>query len=74
MMDRARSVPLALKTKPLLFLLVQLGALLAWGNASALTFSPVKVAPDVYAFIGDTGARTYENEGMNANAGFIVTA
>ena len=73
-MDRARSVPLALKTKPLLFLLVQLGALLAWGNASALTFSPVKVAPDVYAFIGDTGARTYENEGMNANAGFIVTA
>jgi glyoxylase-like metal-dependent hydrolase (beta-lactamase superfamily II) len=27
----------------------------------------------VYAFIGDTGMRSYENEGMNANAGFIVT-
>ncbi|HEY6095398.1 MAG TPA: MBL fold metallo-hydrolase [Gallionellaceae bacterium] len=33
-----------------------------------------EVAPGVYAHIGDTGMRTYENEGMNANAGFIVTS
>jgi len=46
---------------------------LAMGEAFALTLTPVKVAPDVYAFIGDTGMRTAANEGMNANAGFIVT-
>lgn len=43
------------------------------GDAIALTFTPVKVAPDVYALIGDTGMRTADNEGMNANIGFIVT-
>lgn len=31
------------------------------------------VVPGVYAFIGETGMRTYDNEGMNANSGFIVT-
>jgi glyoxylase-like metal-dependent hydrolase (beta-lactamase superfamily II) len=41
--------------------------------ATAMQFMPVKAAPGVYAFIGDTGMRTYENEGMNANTGFIVT-
>jgi len=55
-----------------LLLLVQLG-LSAGGNAWAVSFSPVSVAPNVYAFIGDTGMRSYENEGMNANSGFIVT-
>lgn len=55
----------------LLFLL-QFG-LTAWGNAWALSLSPVPVAPNVYAFVGDTGMRTLENEGMNANSGFIVT-
>lgn len=44
------------------------------GNVFAFALVPVKVAPDVYAFIGDTGGRTYENYGMNANTGFIVTA
>jgi len=43
------------------------------GAAQALTLKPRAIAPDVYAFIGDTGMRTYENEGMNANSGFIVT-
>ncbi len=42
-------------------------------SAHALTLTPKEVAPGVYAFIGDMGARTYANEGMNANAGFIVT-
>lgn len=46
---------------------------MAMGNVFALTLTPLKVAPDVYAFIGDTGGRTYENYGMNANTGFIVT-
>jgi glyoxylase-like metal-dependent hydrolase (beta-lactamase superfamily II) len=36
-----------------------------------LRFAPV--APGVYAYIGDFGPRTAANEGMNANAGFIVT-
>lgn len=42
-------------------------------QASAVQLSPIQVGPGIYAFIGDTGMRSYENEGMNANAGFIVT-
>jgi len=41
--------------------------------ASALDMQFREVVPGVYAYIGDTGMRTYENEGMNANSGFIVT-
>ncbi|MEI7842922.1 MAG: MBL fold metallo-hydrolase [Gallionellaceae bacterium] len=32
-----------------------------------------QVAPGIFAHIGGIGARTYENGGMNANSGFIVT-
>lgn len=32
------------------------------------------VAPGVYAHIGETGSRTYDNEGLNANIGLVVTA
>lgn len=39
----------------------------------ALQLSPIQVSPGVYAFIGETGMRTFDNEGMNANAGFIIT-
>jgi len=53
-------------TSPLIFALLT-------AQAYAVQFSPFQVAPGVYAFIGETGMRTYENEGMNANAGFIVT-
>jgi glyoxylase-like metal-dependent hydrolase (beta-lactamase superfamily II) len=42
--------------------------------AHALDLVPQQVAPGVFAFIGETGPRTYENEGMNANTGFIVTS
>jgi glyoxylase-like metal-dependent hydrolase (beta-lactamase superfamily II) len=42
-------------------------------HAYALQLSPIQVSPGVYAFIGETGMRTYDNEGMNANTGFIVT-
>lgn len=42
-------------------------------TAAALDMQFRAVAPGVYAYIGETGMRTYENEGMNANSGFIVT-
>lgn len=32
-----------------------------------------EVASGIFAQIGETGPRTYENEGLNANTGFIVT-
>ena len=41
--------------------------------AQAAGLSATPVAPNVYAFIGDLGARTAENGGMNANAGFVIT-
>ncbi len=47
--------------------------LLYLGVVQALTLEPREVVPGVYAFIGDTGMRTEENEGLNANTGFIVT-
>lgn len=54
--------------------LIVLGGLLFASATQALTLTPKEVAPGVYAFIGDMGPRTYANEGMNANTGFIVTA
>jgi glyoxylase-like metal-dependent hydrolase (beta-lactamase superfamily II) len=49
--------------------------LLGWlAPAQALTLTPQQVAPGVYAFIGETGMRTYENEAMNATTGFVVTS
>jgi len=41
------------------------------GLAVEVRFDPV--APGVYAFIGETGPRTRENEGLNANIGLVVT-
>jgi glyoxylase-like metal-dependent hydrolase (beta-lactamase superfamily II) len=41
--------------------------------ATALDLNFKQVAPGIYASIGELGLRTYENEGMNGNAGFIVT-
>lgn len=40
-------------------------------HAIEVKFQPV--APGVYAFIGEKGGRTYENEGLNANIGLVVT-
>ncbi|MDR3368913.1 MBL fold metallo-hydrolase [Rhodoferax sp.] len=39
--------------------------------AVEVTFKPV--ADGVYAYIGDIEGRTYDNEGLNANIGLIVT-
>jgi len=44
------------------------------GSALALNFKPQQVAPGIYAFIGEVGGRTYANEAMNANTGFVVTS
>lgn len=40
-------------------------------GAAEVTFKPV--ADGVYAHIGDLEGRTYENEGLNANIGLVVT-
>jgi glyoxylase-like metal-dependent hydrolase (beta-lactamase superfamily II) len=52
-------------------LLCALLALPSLAGAVDLRFN--QIAPGVYAFIGDMGARTYANEGLNANVGFVVT-
>lgn len=50
--------------------LALLGTVLA-AQAFQVEFRPV--ADGVYAFIGEKGARTAENEGLNANLGLVVT-
>lgn len=40
-------------------------------HAVEVRFEPV--VPGVYAFIGETGGRTADNEGLNANIGLVVT-
>lgn len=49
------------------------GCLLFTAVVQAAPFTVQPVAPGIYAFVGELGLRTYENEGMNATAGFIVT-
>lgn len=41
--------------------------------AAAVELRFGEIAPGVHVFIGDMGGRTYENEGLNANVGFVVT-
>ncbi len=48
-----------------------LGTLTTRAQAVEVKFQPV--APGVYAFIGEKAGRTYENEGLNANIGLVVT-
>jgi glyoxylase-like metal-dependent hydrolase (beta-lactamase superfamily II) len=48
-------------------------ALLAAASAQAVEVRFERVANGVYAFIGETGARTSANEGLNANLGLVVT-
>ena len=42
-------------------------------QAADLVLPAVRVAPDVYAVIGDLAGQTYENDGLNNNLGFVVT-
>lgn len=50
-----------------------IGLSLVCGLAHAVTVEFQRVAEGVYAHVGDTGARTAENEGLNANIGLVVT-
>lgn len=62
-------IPLT-RLKPVLT--ASLAAALAWSaQAVEIVFKPV--APNVYAYVGDTEGRTYENEALNANLGLVVT-
>ena len=47
--------------------------LLMASATQAFELEPQPVADNVYALIGPTGGRTYDNLGLNANFGFIVT-
>ncbi len=49
------------------------GLLAATSTAHAVEVSFQPVAEGVYAYIGDTEGRTYDNEGLNANLGLVVT-
>ncbi len=60
-----------LHTMPARLLAVGLG--LICGLAQAVTVEFQRVAEGVYAFVGETGARTAQNEGLNANIGLVVT-
>jgi glyoxylase-like metal-dependent hydrolase (beta-lactamase superfamily II) len=54
--------------------LVVPGALaLMAGMAQALTVDFQRIAEGVYVHVGDTGARSADNEGLNANIGLVVT-
>jgi len=44
------------------------------GPAQALQLTPQKLIDGVYALIGPTQNRTYENHALNNNLGFVVTA
>ena len=58
--------------RPKPFLLATVAATLAWSaQAVEVVFQPV--AANVYAYVGDTEGRTYENEALNANIGLVVT-
>jgi len=48
-------------------------ALLLVASAHALEVKFQPVADGVFAYIGDTGPRSLENEGLNANIGLVVT-
>jgi glyoxylase-like metal-dependent hydrolase (beta-lactamase superfamily II) len=47
--------------------------LLAAAAAQAVEVRFERVTDGVYAFVGETGARTASNEGLNANLGLVVT-
>ena len=48
--------------------------LLAAAAAQAVEVRFERVNDGVYAFVGETGARTAANEGLNANLGLVVTS
>ena len=57
---------------PLLFPLLIL--MLGTSAATAVEVRFERVTDNIYVYVGETGARSYGNEGLNANIGLIVTA
>ena len=57
---------------PLLFPLLIL--MLGTSAATAVEVRFERVTDNIYVYVGETGARSYDNEGLNANIGLIVTA
>ncbi|MDO9165870.1 MAG: MBL fold metallo-hydrolase, partial [Rhodoferax sp.] len=53
--------------------MVFMGLLILAPTAHAVEVNFKPVTDGVYAYVGDKGARTYDNEGLNANIGLIVT-
>lgn len=51
-----------------------LGLCIATPSAHAVDINFKPVTDGVYAYVGDKGGRTYDNEGLNANIGLIVTS
>jgi glyoxylase-like metal-dependent hydrolase (beta-lactamase superfamily II) len=51
-----------------------LGCVVVVTQAMAVNVVFQPVAEGVYVFIGETNGRTYDNEGLNANIGLVVTA
>jgi glyoxylase-like metal-dependent hydrolase (beta-lactamase superfamily II) len=58
---------------PLLSKAIVALAVIAATAAHAVEVRFLRVADGVYAFIGETGARTAANEGLIANLGLVVT-
>jgi glyoxylase-like metal-dependent hydrolase (beta-lactamase superfamily II) len=52
--------------------LLAIGLISTLSHAVEVRFAPV--APGVFAFVGEKGGRTYDNEGLNANIGLVVTS
>lgn len=62
-------MPATLTVRRVLIALTTSLALNAW--AVEVVFQPV--APNVYAYVGDTEGRSYDNEALNANFGLVMT-
>jgi glyoxylase-like metal-dependent hydrolase (beta-lactamase superfamily II) len=56
---------------PRIAAVICLGLAASIAQALEVTFKPV--APGVYAYVGDTEGRTFDNEALNANIGLVVT-
>ncbi len=54
-------------------ILLLFSLLLATATATAFELKAVHVAGPAYALVGPTGARTYDNYGLNATLGFVLT-
>lgn len=54
--------------------MVFMGLLILAPAAHAVEVNFKPVTDGVYAYVGDKGPRTYDNEGLNANIGLIVTS